>query len=89
MTDKKDWLRLTEQDVKRLKEKKPATLFGILFYGGTLGIVFVVPVIGGAYLGRWIDTLYEGYSVRWTTSLIILGVALAIYNVFWFLRGKL
>ena len=89
MKDNKDWLHFTQRDIKRLKEKKPATLLDIVFYGGTLGILFVVPVVGGAYLGRWIDTLYEGYSVRWTVSLIILGVTLGIYNVFWFLRGKI
>lgn len=89
MSDKKDWLDATEKDIKRLKEKKPATLMGLMFYGGTLGVLFVVPVVGSAYLGRWLDTLFDGYSVRWTVSLIVLSIGLGTYNVMWFLRGKL
>jgi len=49
---------------------------------GTLGLVFVVPVIAGAYLGRWLDQQAEGYSITWTTSLIIIGVAIGAYNVY-------
>ena len=80
----------TGRDLRRLeeKERRPATLVGILFYGGTLGLLFVVPIIGGAYLGRWLDTLIAGYSVRWTVSLIVLGIVLGIYNVIRFIREK-
>jgi ATP synthase protein I len=45
-----------------------------------------VPLIGGAYLGRWLDGLSEGYSVRWTINLIILGLALGAVNVYVFVR---
>ena len=48
---------------------------------GTLGLVFVLPVVGGAYLGNWLDSLSDGYSLRWTLSLIIAGIALGIVNV--------
>lgn len=49
---------------------------------GTLGLVFVLPVVAGAYLGRWLDGLMTGYSMRWTLSLIIVGVAVGIYSVY-------
>jgi ATP synthase protein I len=80
----------TEKDVQRLKKKElsPATWVGIIFYGGTLGLLFVVPIVAGAYLGRWLDSLVPGYSVRWTMSLIILGIAIGAYNVFSFLKDK-
>ena len=55
-------------------------------YLGTLGLLFVVPVIVGAYLGRWLDGLVEGYSLRWTLSLIILGVAAGAFNVYRFIK---
>jgi ATP synthase protein I len=42
----------------------------------------------GAYLGRWLDTLASGYSVRWTVSLIVLGITVGGYNVFRFLRDR-
>ena len=80
----------TRRDLQRLENHKqlPATWAGLLFSGGVLGLLFVVPIIGGAYLGRWLDTLLSGYSVRWTLSLIVLGIAVGAYNVFRFLQGK-
>lgn len=80
----------TRRDVERLelKARKPANWIGILFYGGTLGLLFTVPLIAGAYLGRWLDMQLPGYSVRWTLSFILLGIALGIYNVLRFLRDK-
>ena len=55
-------------------------------YLGVVGVMFVLPVVAGAYLGRWLDGLSEGYSVRWTLSLILLGIAVGIANVYLFLR---
>jgi ATP synthase protein I len=46
----------------------------------------VLPVIGGAYLGNWIDNQISGYSVRWTTSLIILGVMIGGMNVYLYIK---
>ena len=51
-------------------------------------MMFVIPVVGGAYLGRWLDSLAGGYSVRWTVSLIVLAVAAGGYNVYWFIRNR-
>jgi ATP synthase protein I len=83
-------LTQSHRDAQRLDNrlKRPAKLVGMLFYGGTLGLLFIVPVVGGAYLGRWLDTLASGYSVRWTISLILLGILLGGYNVFRFLQEK-
>ncbi len=89
MTDRDKLVEHTGRDLRRLeeKERRPAGFVGILFYGGTLGLLFVVPVVAGAYLGRWLDSLAAGYSVRWTVSLIVLGIAAGIYNVVRFIRG--
>jgi ATP synthase protein I len=50
--------------------------------------MFVVPVIAGAYLGRWIDSMIEGYSVRWTVSLIVIGIGVGVTNVYLFIRER-
>jgi ATP synthase protein I len=80
----------TKRDVQRLedKERRPATWIGIAFYGGTLGLLLVVPIVAGAYLGRWLDSLVSGYSVRWTVSLIVIGIAVGTYNVVRFIRNR-
>ncbi|MCP5326590.1 MAG: AtpZ/AtpI family protein [Oceanospirillaceae bacterium] len=64
-----------------------AGLFGFLVYGGTLGLLLVLPMVAGAYLGSWLDAQMAGYSTRWTVSLIILGIVAGIWNVIWYIRG--
>jgi ATP synthase protein I len=44
--------------------------------------LFIVPVIGGAYLGLWLDSRGKGYSIQWTLSLIMLGVIIGAVNVY-------
>ena len=67
-------------------ERDRPTLIGQTVYIGTLGLLFVLPVVAGAYLGRWLDGLAAGYSVRWTVSLILLGVMTGALNVYLFIR---
>lgn len=90
MTDRHKLVEETGRDIRRLeeRERRPAGFVGILFYGGTLGLLLVVPIVAGAYLGRWLDSLAAGYSVRWTVSLIILGIVVGIYNAVRFIRDK-
>lgn len=77
-----------EQQARRMKqaEKDRPTLISQTVYIGTLGLVFVLPVVGGAYLGRWLDSLVEGYSIRWTLSLLILGIIIGAVNAYLFIR---
>jgi len=51
-------------------------------------LVFVLPVVGGAYLGNWLDSLVAGYSIRWTVSLILLGVFIGMINVYFLIREQ-
>lgn len=77
-----------ERDVQRMRqaERERRTLLAQTAFLGTLGLVLVIPVVAGAYLGRWLDSLVSGYSVRWTVSLIVLGLALGIMNVYLLLK---
>ncbi len=90
MTFRKKLLEQTRRDLQRLDDKvsHQVTWVGMLLYGGTLGLLFVVPIVGGAYLGHWLDTLCTAYSSSWTLSLIILGIVVGGYNVFRFLQKK-
>ena len=83
--------QLTREVDKRARRidqarRERQSILGQTVYLGVVGVMFVLPVVAGAYLGRWLDGLSEGYSVRWTLSLILLGVAVGAVNVYLFLR---
>ena len=85
------WDDLREQvkrQVRRIKkaEREQPSVISQTAYIGTLGLMFVLPVIGGAYLGRWLDGLVAGYSIRWTISLILVGVTVGAVNVYLFIK---
>jgi ATP synthase protein I len=88
MPQPNDLRKQIERQARRMKkaERERPTLIGQTVYIGTLGLLFVLPVICGAYLGRWLDSLLAGYSIRWTTSLIIVGVIIGALNVYLFIR---
>jgi len=88
MNDRDETLRRAIDDqVERRRRFRPAGMIGLLVMGGTAGLLFVVPILLGAYLGRWIDAQFAGYSVRWTVSFIVLGIAVGAYNVYRFFKG--
>jgi ATP synthase protein I len=80
--------RRVEQQARRMKqaERDRSTLLSQTVYVGTLGLVFVIPVVAGAYLGRWLDSLASGYSMRWTLSLLFLGIVVGAVNVYLLIR---
>ena len=71
---------------KAARERR--TLLANTIYLGTLGLIFVLPVIAGAYLGNWLDGRLKGYSFSWTVTLIVLGVFLGAVDVYLFVRGQ-
>jgi len=77
-----------DAQVDRLKkaERDRPTLLAQTTYIGTLGLLLVLPVIGGAYLGRWLDGMLAGYSLRWTLSMIFLGLVVGGVNVYLYVR---
>ena len=77
-----------QKQVRRMRQaqKERRTLLGQSVYLGTIGVIFVLPVIAGAYFGRWLDGLSRGYQVHWTVSMIFLGVVVGWVNVYYFVR---
>ena len=88
MPDRDELRKQIERQARRMKqaERDQPTLMSQTVYIGTLGLVFVLPVVGGAYLGHWLDSLVAGYSIRWTVSLILLGVMVGGINVYLMIR---
>ena len=85
MNNEKQLMQEVAKQIRRMKqaEQERPTLLRQTVYLGTLGLLFVVPIVIGAYAGRWLDSLSAGYSIRWTLSLIVIGVAIGALNVYW------
>jgi ATP synthase protein I len=83
-----DLKKKVENQARRMKkaERERPTLIGQTVFIGTLGLLFVLPLVGGAYLGHWLDGLTAGYSTRWTISLILVGVMVGALNVYLFIK---
>ncbi|KPK20027.1 MAG: ATP synthase [Betaproteobacteria bacterium SG8_41] len=87
-TERRELENRVDRQVERIKraDRERPTLLGQSMYLGTIGVLFIVPVVGGAFLGRWLDEKLPGYAVGWTVSLIFLGVGVGAYNVYLFIR---
>jgi len=79
-----------KREAERLRraENDSGGLLAQTAYVGTLAVLFVLPVLAGGYLGRWIDDQLEGYSVRWTITLLLVGVGVGLVNVYLFVRER-
>ena len=77
-----------ERQAKRIAEaeKERPTLLGQTVFLGTLALLLVVPMVGGAYLGRWLDSQAAGYQDRWTVSLVIAGLVVGAWSVYLYIK---
>jgi len=77
------------QSQRKIKaEKEQASLAAQTIYLGVLGFLLVLPIVAGAYLGKWLDDKLSYFSLHWTLSMIILGVFVGVINVYLFIREK-
>jgi ATP synthase protein I len=77
-----------DNQVKRIKkaEHDRPNLLSQTVNLGTMVLVMLVPIIAGAYLGHWLDGMMEGYSMRWTLSLLLIGIVIGILNVYFLIK---
>jgi ATP synthase protein I len=77
-----------EKQVKRMQraDMERPTLLAQSVFMGTLTLLFVLPVIFGAYIGNWLDDKAQGYSIRWTIGLIFVGLVIGVVNVYFYVR---
>lgn len=90
MNDRQRLREDVERQVRRMQkaERERHTLLAQTVFLGTLGLVFVLPVVAGAYLGRWLDGMVEGYSMRWTLSMLFLGIVIGAVNVYLLVKER-
>ena len=79
-----------QRDVDRIKkaDRERPTLMAQTVYLGTVGLILVLPIVAGAYLGSWLDERLQGYSFSWTVTLIVLGVFVGALDVYLFIRER-
>lgn len=77
-----------QADRIRKAEREQSTLLSQTVFTGTLGLVLVLPIIAGAYLGHWLDTMAAEYSVRWTVGMIMLGLVIGVFNVYYLIKER-
>jgi ATP synthase protein I len=90
MDDRDRLRRCVERQAGRMEqaEKDRPTLLAQTVFLGTLSLLFILPVVAGAYLGRWLDGQSAGYSVRWTMSLLVVGLVVGAVNVYAYVRRQ-
>jgi ATP synthase protein I len=88
--DSDELARRVEQQAQRMQraERDRPTLLAQTIYLGSLGLMFILPVIAGVYLGHWLDGKLAGYSMRWTLSLLFAGLVIGGFNVYWLIRSQ-
>jgi ATP synthase protein I len=77
-----------EKAVKRIEKAKDERthILANTVYLSTLGLILVLPIVAGAYLGLWLDSLLPYYSVHWTIGFVLLGLAVGIGNVYFLIK---
>ena len=69
---------------ERARREGPPTLAKQLAMVGALGWTLVLPILGGAALGRWLDEI-SGRGITFSAGLIVAGAALG----FWMLWRRM
>jgi ATP synthase protein I len=80
--------RTVDEQLERTKRARlgQSSLLARTVYLGSIGIMMAIPIVAGAYLGRWLDAQRTGFSFSWTVSLILIGVFVGAANVVLFVR---
>jgi predicted F0F1-ATPase subunit len=61
--------------------KKPFSFWRLAATMSSLGWSLVVPIVGGALLGSYLDRI-TGREFVWTVGLLFGGVAISLYNLY-------
>lgn len=84
------WHASVVREAQRLAraQRERRGLIGQTLFLGTLGVVFVLPLVVAAYMGLWFDQHLPGYSTRGTLTGIVIGLAVGSIDVYLLLRER-
>ena len=69
-----EFVREAGRQAERRRASRGRSAWQGLAQVGTVGWMVALPAVGGAFLGRWIDSRY-GTGIFWTLSLLTAGLA--------------
>jgi ATP synthase protein I len=72
----------------RMREAGRRSFVAQLAYLGTLGLMIVLPMVAGAYLGIALDSRQPGYSIAWTLGLILVGLVIGFGSAYAYMIRK-
>lgn len=61
--------------------KKPLNFWRLVATMSSLGWSLVLPIVGGALLGHYLDQK-TGEGFAWTVGLLFAGVSMSLYNLY-------
>lgn len=73
-----DSVRRRQERQKKWEREGERPLAQNLALIGTFGWLIVVPTLGGLFIGRWLDHMFES-GIFWTASLLWLGLAIGCW----------
>ena len=73
-----------EQRQKAQRER--SSVVAQTIYLGSIGLMLILPIVGGAYLGHWLDQKSPEFSSSWTISFILIGLGIGVANIFFFMK---
>jgi ATP synthase protein I len=87
--EKKNFADQIEQSAGRLLKSRgeQRTFWQWASRVGVGGWLFAIPVVAGAYLGKYLDHGSSG-KISWTVTFILLGIAAGTFNLWQFLSRK-
>jgi ATP synthase protein I len=68
-----EFVREVEKQAARRRANRARSVWQGIAQVGTIGWMVVLPAVGGALLGRWIDARYAT-GISWTLSLLGVGL---------------
>jgi ATP synthase protein I len=75
-----EFVREVAKQVDRRREGRDQNVWQGLAQVGTVGWMIVLPTVGGAFLGRWIDKQL-GTGIFWTLSMLTIGLVIGCVAV--------
>lgn len=54
---------------------------------GVLGWIFVVPTLGGLFLGRWLDARFDS-DIFWTAPIMIVGICVGGWTAWKWMNAR-